>query len=379
MRTLTNSAALAALLLGALAACKDDPTRVDPNDLGLPASGQFAGTVDATGDSAVARFVAGRSGPTSVKVCSPEGTNFDITVNGTPAATSSNCEQVTFNATAGFTYRVAVKATAGTGPFNGCYSGTGTCDAPTPSAIACNASSTYYAAAAGKTGPALIQSLHDIIAAGHRVLGYTQARESLYAVIEDPDNDNVLTDVYVGRTASGISNISTASANNFNAEHSWPQSRGANEDPANSDVNILFPSDASANTQRSNNPFGEVVTATWTSPAVAGQTERSRLGLNANGVTVFEPRDSKKGDIARALLYFYVRYKSTPTASFTLSNFNLEEATLLKWAAADPPSAFEIQRNELVFRTQGNRNPFIDCPSFVTAVGDLPNSVVLVP
>jgi endonuclease I len=52
-----------------------------------------------------------------------------------------------------------------------------------------------------------------------------------------------------------------------------------------------------------------------------------------------------------------------------LDNFWLEEETLIQWAAADPPDAFERQRNSLAFRAQGNRNPFVDRPEFVAAVG----------
>ena len=89
---------------------------------------------------------------------------------------------------------------------------------------------------------------------------------------------------------------------------------------------------------------------------------------------MFEPRNAKKGDIARAILYFHVRYNSRRTPNYTLENFNLEEATLIQWSAADPPDAFERQRNSLAFRAQGNRNPFIDHPEYVAAVGDFPNN-----
>ena len=89
---------------------------------------------------------------------------------------------------------------------------------------------------------------------------------------------------------------------------------------------------------------------------------------------MFEPRNAKKGDIARAILYFYTRYNLRRTDNFTLENFNDEEAILIQWHNADPPDAFERQRNSLAFRAQGNRNPFIDRPEFVAAVGNWPNS-----
>ena len=130
-----------------------------------------------------------------------------------------------------------------------------------------------------------------------------------------------------------------------------------------------------ANTQRSSRPFGIVTgTVLYTTPLQPGSTEQSRLGLDAAGRTVFEVRNSKKGDIARAILYFYVRYRSARTPSFSLANFNVEEAVLLRWSQEDPPDDYERARNERVFRGQGNRNPFIDKPSIIFAIGDFPNN-----
>jgi endonuclease I len=40
----------------------------------------------------------------------------------------------------------------------------------------------------------------------------------------------------------------------------------------------------------------------------------------------------------------------------------------VKWSEEDPPDAFERARNNLVFRAQLNRNPFIDRPDFAPLV-----------
>ena len=358
---------MAIFLLLAVARCGADSS--GPTDLGLPLTGTFTGTV-AGGGTAHASIVAGRSGATFVRVCGPDGANFDLVVGGQRVATPSNCEETTFDAVVGRSYAIQVHAVAGAGAYNGCWS---------TALVRCTVTipgphEAYYATAVGKTGQALIDALHQIVRTGHRVLGYEAARDELYADVDDPDNDDTIVDVYLGRAATDVNSRATAAAAGFNTEHAWPRSRGAEQDPALSDLHHLFTADATANSQRLNYAFGEVAgTVIWTGPDASGTGERSRLGISAAGDTVFEVRRSKRGDVARAIFYFYVRYKKAPTASFLLRNFNREEATLLRWAADDPPDEFERQRNDLIFQAQGNRNPFVDRPEFLTAAGDWPN------
>ena len=379
------------LALFALGCGSNDPTAPEPPVFAL--TGTFS---DSAGRSTPSRISipAGRTGPITVAVCAAEGAVIDLVVGAQNDTTDTNCERVTFNAVAGRTYEALIFSVSGSGRFNGCYSislyqcqvapptigGPGGPGGPpaancTPRPFSANDNEVptgYYSSAEGKTGVALIQALY-AISCTQRVLGYTLARDSMYANVDDPDNDNIVVDIYVGRSETVFSRASAAAVN-FNTEHSWPQSRGANEEPAQSDINILFSADETSNSVRLNYPFGVVTgNVDWTSPAQPGITERSRRGTN-NGRIVFEPRDSKKGDIARAILYFYVRYKYGPTPSFSLQNFNVEEATLIQWSQQDPPDEFERARNNRVFRAQGNRNPFIDRPEFVTAIGDFPNN-----
>jgi endonuclease I len=366
------------LLLLAVAACEDDFT--SPVDARFPLTGRFSDTLVANEVDTLS-FIPGRSGPTTVAICAEEGFNFDLTVAGQTSATPENCERVTFDAIAGQTYRAEIRAVTGAGAYGGCWS-TALVQCTPVEPVACAPPAFradtalpagYYSAADGKTGAALLAALDRIVCRA-RVLGYDNARDSMYSYVEDPDNDDLLADIYLGRVAM-VNSRATAVTANFNTEHSWPQSRGAQTDPAMSDIHHLFPSDESANSRRSNLPFGVVVgTPTWTSPDPDNDGDVSKQGRNANNVEVFEPRNAKKGDIARAILYFYTRYNLRRTANFTLANFTIEEATLIQWHNADPPDAFERQRNSLAFRAQGNRNPFVDRPEFVAAVGDWPNN-----
>ncbi|HEU5185038.1 MAG TPA: endonuclease [Gemmatimonadaceae bacterium] len=367
---------LALILLAA--ACEDDFT--SPIDSRFPLTGTFRDTLIADAADTVT-FTPGRTGTTTVAICGEPGFNFDLEGEGETSTTPSNCERITFDAIAGESYTVVVRAVEGDGVYGGCWSTALVQCAPfEPVACAPPAASGdtalpagYYGNAEGKTGAALLAAL-DRILCRTRALSYDNIRDSMYANIEDPDNNDLLADIYTGRVAT-VNSRATALTADFNTEHSWPQSKGAQDFPAMTDVHHLFPADEVANSQRSNLPFGVVVgTPTWMSPDPDGDGDVSKRGLDANNREVFEPRNAKKGDIARAILYFYARYNLRRTASFTLENFNIEEPVLLQWVAADPPDAFERQRNSLAFRVQGNRNPFVDRPELVAAVGDWPNN-----
>jgi hypothetical protein len=362
---------LTPLLLAAVACGGNGPS--DPP--GLPLTGTFTGGA-AVGTPVVNGFVAGRTGATIVKVCGRAGTDFNIAVGNVTASTASNCERLEFDAVAGEGYSVIVTAVAGGGPFNGCWStALAECSvSPPPGSSSICTEAGYYAPAAGLSGTALRQALAGIVST-NRHLGYLttpNARDSLYAFVDDPDGDDLITDLYAGRTGF-VNSRATAFDAGFSTEHVWPQSRGANiEYAAGTDLNILFTVDTMANRLRSNLPFGVVTqNVQWTSGS--GQ-EESRLGQNAQGQVVFEPRPSKRGDVARAVFYFHTRYYGSGTPGFSLANFNSEEAVLFQWAAADPPDAFEIARNAMVCRAQRNRNPFIDHPEYLAAIGDFPNN-----
>lgn len=229
-----------------------------------------------------------------------------------------------------------------------------------------SAPANYYDSARGKTGADLLRALTARVQ-GHTALSYSAARNTMFGSVADPDNDNVVACIYTGRRASNITTSGSAGGANMNTEHTWPQSLGATG-AAQSDLHHLFPTDSTANSRRGNYPFGEVKTVTWAAPNLDGD-DGSRLGKDQSGRTVFEPQGRVKGDIARALLYFYTRYSAQPPTSFTTSNFVVEQATLLRWHQQDPPDAEERAHNDAVYGVQRNRNPYIDHPEFVTAIG----------
>lgn len=222
-------------------------------------------------------------------------------------------------------------------------------------------------AAAGKMGRDLLTALYNCVR-GHTSLGYDSGRDAMFLMFSDPANNYSVECIYTGRKAAMVKDRASANAAMMNTEHSWPQSIGA-AGVAKSDLHHLFPTDNTANGKRGNYPFGEVKTATWTGPDPDGKGP-SKLGTNADGKTVFEVRDAYKGNIARALLYFYTRYAAEPPSGFSTTNLQIEEPLLHKWHQMDPPDAAERRHNDEVFKLQKNRNPYIDHPEYVEKVGD---------
>ena len=76
-----------------------------------------------------------------------------------------------------------------------------------------------------------------------------------------------------------------------------------------------------------------------------------------------------RGDLARDQLYFFTRYHGDRPSDYSLDNFSVSLPTLLKWSKEDPVDAAERARNEAIFELQGNRNPYVDRPSYIDTVG----------
>ena len=156
---------------------------------------------------------------------------------------------------------------------------------------------------------------------------------------------------------------STMPSNNATQNPNWPRSPTNLELPEYNDLHNLFPAHQTlANAPRSNNPFGECVTVTSTSPSGFG-----KLGKDANNNTVYEPKDTQKGDLARALFYMSVSYNGINGNIWTLPA-DQGLAVLMKWHQQDPPSEEEIARHEYIATVQKNRNPFIDNPSWASLI-----------
>jgi deoxyribonuclease I len=199
-------------------------------------------------------------------------------------------------------------------------------------------------------------ALYEIVK-NHQSLGYDRARAAIFKT--GLTNTRKIECVYTGRVTEPNGSLAPGG---MNTEHSWPQSRGANREPARSDLHHLFPVDAHMNSTRGNFLFGDVTCLHGGDVRCSEEEGGSALGRTEDGDMAFEVRKQKRGDIARAQFYFAVRYKLTIPPS--------TEETLKAWHHEDPPDAEEAVRNDKIEERQNNRNPFVDRPDLADAISD---------
>jgi endonuclease I/V8-like Glu-specific endopeptidase len=142
----------------------------------------------------------------------------------------------------------------------------------------------------------------------------------------------------------------------FNCEHVVPQSWFGKREPMRGDLHHLFACESGCNSFRGNTPYFDFPDFQEAVREACGK----RLGNK------FEP-GSGKGAVARATLYFLLRYPGEINRIST----EYEErrlALLLRWHADEPPDLYEQHRNEAIYERQGNRNPLIDHPEWAELV-----------
>ena len=187
-------------------------------------------------------------------------------------------------------------------------------------------------------------------------------------------------------------------------EHIWPKSLGfedSNDDPGTSgargDPMHLWAGDSYVNSALHSNYFYGYVDTTKDYTDGKDQYAYDKGNLKGTSktlggnVTVFEPQDSDKGDIARAVFYMVARYNDlagndtiendNPNLELTnnLSDWKAKGyistssntgklgilSDLLEWNKLDPVDDYEIRRNDILYRNfTNNRNPFIDFPEW---------------
>lgn len=258
-------------------------------------------------------------------------------------------------------------------------------------AVRADAPPGYYATVDGSTPATLRATVHAVIKAGHVKIPYTAGSTDTWNVLEladqDPLNSGRIIDVY--RNTSYIKY--GAGNNEYDREHTWPKSFGFPDDGSSvlpySDCHMLFLCNSSYNSSRSNNVYDTCTVITQSYPtAVYNGESGTNYRQNILPEGRWETWIGRRGDVARAMFYFDVRYEgegSEPDLILTddinlivgsNTGVNMDVAymgiltTLLQWHVEDPVSDRERNRNDIVHSYQGNRNPFIDHPEWVLPI-----------
>lgn len=145
----------------------------------------------------------------------------------------------------------------------------------------------------------------------------------------------------------------------WNREHVFPRSldlSNSNNQGPTADPHMLRSCDVEMNGLRANREFG------------IGSGIASYVTNSGD----FFPGDNWKGDVARIIMFMYVRYGEDWNPNLVGEGANTFHADMpdifLEWNAQDPVSQYEINRNNTVQGYQGNRNPFIDNPYLATQI-----------
>lgn len=225
----------------------------------------------------------------------------------------------------------------------------------------------------------LFSALHDLMTDTHTnqnvtYSGYSETALATYWLSTDSADG---TDSYL----YFYTDIDASEGYTMNREHVWPKSKASYyQRGGGSDLHHLRPSVSTVNSAKSNHTFGNLY----------GSGSPSKIDgrdIIWTGSGKLEVQDNVKGDVARILLYVYVRW-AQPNLYSDVKSANLppldsdddansgiraieDLETLLEWMVIDPVDEWEMTRNDQVENVQGNRNVFIDYPELAWLLFDL--------
>ena len=210
------------------------------------------------------------------------------------------------------------------------------------------------------TGDELYSALHSLMTTTHtKISSYDDCHYKADKTDCENEDGRVLL-IYTSYSAT------MSQWNGWNREHVWPQSLGGNNTRGGgADLHHVRPSDASANSSRGNKKYGNVEGG----KDVKGNNPAVGYIAGTSDGTFFEPNDNVKGDVARIILYVWVRWGNDWGASSVTEVFQSVDV-LLEWCEMDPVDTWEMGRNEVVQNIQGNRNVFIDYPELAWLIFD---------
>ena len=272
----------------------------------------------------------------------------------------------------------------------------------------------YYESIDGTSGKALVDAIQQVAKLGYRTDDFRYDSVWLAFKHTDMRPDGYIWEIYSDcdfvYEKDRTSNTSqTGDCKGYNREHAMCQSwfgtaslagkemSSSKKNSPGSDIFHIYPASYGMNSRRGNRPYGEVQTAANTSgngtlygtPITTKSVANSVAGAYIEGkitqsTNVLEPADEYKGDIARSYFGTMVKWAGewafnknelgniifdatidadthyAPENNYGFTDYGL--ALMLTWHRQDPVSQKEVDRNNGIQKTQGNRNPFIDYP-----------------
>ena len=271
----------------------------------------------------------------------------------------------------------------------------------------------YYESIDGTSGKDLMDAIQRVAKQGYRADDFRY--DSVWLAFKHTDlrPDGYIWEIYsdcdfVYEKDRTSNTTQTGECKGYNREHAMCQSwfgttslagkemSSSKKNSPGSDIFHIYPASYGMNSRRGNRPYGEVAVAAYTSfngtkygtpksisvsNTVAGAFVEASTSMSTN---VLEPIDEYKGDIARSYFGTMVKWAGEwafnkaeegrvifdatidadthygPENNYGLTPYGV--AMLIKWHRQDPVSLKEVNRNNGIQLTQGNRNPFIDYP-----------------
>jgi endonuclease I len=225
----------------------------------------------------------------------------------------------------------------------------------------------------GLEGEELVDALRNAYRPA-QLLTESQVKDTLYGVIFHRDDSvrciysGMSHDLPEGVDPSQWIYESGTEVTSMNLEHGWPQSKGAGKSTqGNRNMHHLYPSRTAINSDRADFPYSDISDPTTQKWYYLDMVQNQVPGSNIDAYSefkknVFEPRESVKGDIARAMMYFWTIYRADAEIADP-DFFALQRESLCAWHVADPVDNEESLRSQLIATYQsGLENPFVlDC------------------
>lgn len=272
----------------------------------------------------------------------------------------------------------------------------------------------YYESIDGTSGKELMDAIQRVAKQGYRADDFRY--DSVWLAFKHTDlrPDSYIWEIYsdcdfVYEKDRTSNTTQTGECKGYNREHAMCQSwfgttslagqemSSSKKNSPGSDIFHIYPASYGMNSRRGNRPYGEILTAAnvsgngtkYGTPVQTISVNNSVAGAYVEGsitliTNVLEPADEYKGDIARSYFGTMVKWAGewtfnrnengrvifdatidADTHYASENNYGLTPyglALLLKWHRQDPVSQKEVDRNNGIQLTQGNRNPFIDYP-----------------